>query len=1432
MMAADFTVGGLKYRTASLGCYVIGSTDANPASLTIPATVDYNGQTLDVMGIKAQTFSGRSSLKSVTIADGPEDFFIFPIDRGEGNYHVYTYEDPFEGCQLDYVYYGRDTRRTSSFDNAKFYYFTCPIREFVIGNSVKKINVTLLEGVSTLERFTIGNSVTSVAANAFAPLQSVGTLIIAAGENQPSVSSTAGFNPTHLDEVIINSTITSLNFMYGSTVKKLVVGPGCTAIPSFGRSKSLKEVIFEDGETPFNFTASFTACDSLTYLYLGRNVASTSSYNQFQSDRGIASLKTLVIGDKVTTLPRSIFENSAELEDITFGKGLATIDREAFMNCKKLKALELPASLQSIGRNAFYGCSALESLKIPDSPLVLGEQAFVYCSSLVDVELGQALESISTSCFLGCVALKDIRIPASVKEISTAAFKGCSSLANVVIEDCNESISLTEPFTNCDSLTYLYLGRNVSSPSSSKAFQSDRGIASLKTLVIGDMVTTLPSSIFENSAELEDITFGQGLVMIESEAFMNCKKLKALELPVSLQSIARNAFYGCSALESLKLPDSPLVLGEQAFVYCSSLVDVELGQALESIPTSCFLGCVALKDIRIPASVKEISTAAFKGCSSLANVVIEDSDDSLSLTTPFANCTSLDYLYLGRNIVKGTPSISSGFFMPSVQGIASLHQLEIGDKVTSLPEQIFMKSTALESVSMGKNVASIEASAFSGCSSLKSVSFSENLISIGDEAFKSCDALASVTLPDNLTSIGESAFYSCDSLSDVSLSEKLESIQIYAFAYCNNLDSVVIPASVKMIDRAFVNCENLSSVIIEDGNEPLSIHTPFTGSDSITTLYMGRNLEKPASTSYFFTSSRYGLEPLKTLIVGDSVTALADQIFRLSTSLEKIYLGQNVKSIGDGAFSSCNAIDSIYVNMPQPAVCASTTAFSSQAYSGAVLKVPTGKKKAYRTAEVWQKFANIVSDGALVTITYDHACGQVTINGQIAEELLVDEDEPLEIAVTPAEGYAVAAIIVNDEPCALTDGKLRFDSVDENLDVKIDFAIITFSITLPEALEGGRIEVNPDSAVIDYGARLEITPVADRGHELTALSVNGVDVLPDLNEAGSYVIEKVTGDISLAATFSPIPYRVVATSNQHGHLTLNGEADSCRVVFGQPLVIEATPAGEGRYLQALYVDGVDVTSQLTDGRYVIPSVEADVAVEAVFAIYTYTIRFSCEAAHGTITPGADYEGDALIVEYGSDAVFFINPAEGYEVASVLLDGKDATAALDPSGKFVVENVRADHTLSVVFDIRRIRLAVLGLEGGLLTMLYDYGTEASMLVEAAEGWEFHSLTCGSEVMTDLGAGDVYTTGPLTDDTYVSVVFRLATQTAAGQISQSLVTVSAYQQTVTIAGADDDAQICVFDTAGALVYRGDEHIIHLNRTGVFIVTVDDQTFKVML
>lgn len=180
-------------------------------------------------------------------------------------------------------------------------------------------------------------------------------------------------------------------------------------------------------------------------------------------------VKAIVTG-KAGKVPEAYFNNEkfANLKEVVIQEGVTEVGASAFAFCRKLEKAEIPDSVQIIGSNAFRACSALTDVHIPEGVTEIGDTTFAY-AGLKELKLPSTVTKIGASAFQNC-AFTTINVPETVEEIGRRAFAGCHSMTEATI---NTTTLGEQIFYAC---------------------------SSLKKVVLGDKVTTIPTGMFHSSA--------------------------------------------------------------------------------------------------------------------------------------------------------------------------------------------------------------------------------------------------------------------------------------------------------------------------------------------------------------------------------------------------------------------------------------------------------------------------------------------------------------------------------------------------------------------------------------------------------------------------------------------------------------------------------------------------------------------------------------------------------------------------------------------------------------------------------------------------------------------------------------------------------------------------------------------------------------------
>ena len=480
--------------------------------------------------------------------------------------------------------------------------------------------------------------------------------------------------------------------------------------------------------------------------------------------------------------------------------------------------------------------------------------------------------------------------------------------------------------------------------------------ASIRKVTIDEGVTTIGCSAFAHCENLASANIPNGVTRIGWDAFWNTN-ISSVYIPKSVREIwnaafgdcdnlvsivvdAENPVYdsrnGCNAIieteynwlqggcASTVIPDGIVGITQFAFIGCDNLTSINIPEGMEFISYRAFWTCSGLTSITLPKSIWQIDQQAFGYCWNLNTIIVDEENRFYDSRN---NCNAIIETQT-NTIVRGTAQ-------------------------TVIPE----------------GVNAIGDFAFSGSLSMKSFDIPEGITSIGNYAFCQCSNLASVTMPQSVNAIGEYAFYNCYNLSSpITVPAGVSEIKDYTFTYCNLLPSVSFPEGLMSIGRnAFSYCYNIKTVTIPNSVEKIGAEA-FLYCVYMESLSISENLD--TISDYAFAR----IQGLKEVIIPNSVNHIGTGAFLNCNSLKTITIGKNVKTLGDEAFMAIQNVEVINCLATTPPQVLGDNVFY-YTNKNCQLNVPVGSKDAYKAADGWKDFNNIVEKGELTSI------GQLSASG-------------------------------------------------------------------------------------------------------------------------------------------------------------------------------------------------------------------------------------------------------------------------------------------------------------------------------------------------------------------------------------------------------------------------------------------------------------------
>ena len=225
---------------------------------------------------------------------------------------------------------------------------------------------------------------------------------------------------------------------------------------AFARCTGLTTVTFnaEDCYSPRESSGAWFIDCPLTTLIIGdkvRSIPNFIAYNQ-------AGLKTLTIGNSVITIGEGAFEGCAGLTTVTFnaeGCGSPSESSDAWFKDCPLTTLVIGDKVRSIPDFIAYNQTGLKTLSIPNTVIKIGQGAFEGCTGLTSISIPYCITEISANVFEGCTGLTSLTIPKLVTKIGEGAFKDCTGLTSVTIPNSVTNIS-GKAFEGCTGLARVF----------------------------------------------------------------------------------------------------------------------------------------------------------------------------------------------------------------------------------------------------------------------------------------------------------------------------------------------------------------------------------------------------------------------------------------------------------------------------------------------------------------------------------------------------------------------------------------------------------------------------------------------------------------------------------------------------------------------------------------------------------------------------------------------------------------------------------------------------------------------------------------------------------------------------------------------------------------------------------------------------------------
>ncbi len=359
---------------------------------------------------------------------------------------------------------------------------------------------------------------------------------------------------------------------------------------------------------------------------------------------------------------------------------------------------------------------------------------------------------------------------------------------------------------------------------------------------------------YENMAY---ITFTYNLTMSEGQT----------EPEITIDKVNANSSYPAR----FRIPGELLgykvtAIGDQAFSLCTRLVEVTIPDSVTYIGDGAFLNCTNLEKINFSANIEYMGTDALTG-------------------TAYLDSQADGFLYIGDVLYTYKGTLPSGTHISYGSGTDS-NTIYLDEDLTSLGAGLFKNQTGIVSADLPENLESIGSSAFENCSNLTNIIIPDSVSSIGDYAFSKTTSLQNIEIPSTLTNLGSYAFNDSGFGGSITIPGTLQVVGEGSFKGASNFTSVTFSEGTKMIQEyAFSECDSLIDISFSSTIEWIGIGA-FMDASSLTSITMPKN---------------------------ENFLIISDNLFMNCSSLESVFVYENILSIRKNAFSGTTLFDTMIV---------------------------------------------------------------------------------------------------------------------------------------------------------------------------------------------------------------------------------------------------------------------------------------------------------------------------------------------------------------------------------------------------------------------------------------------------------------------------------------------------------------------------------------